>query len=221
MLLPTAPHSWDLSPTEAVAVQKALRHQLILQNQLPDTVQRVAGIDVGFEGRGAITRAAVAVLDYPSLALVESRIARRPTQFPYVPGLLSFREVPAILDALSLLEQPPDLMLIDGQGIAHPRRFGIASHLGVITRIPAIGVGKTRLVGTHGPVPEIRGLWTPLMDAGEVIGAVLRTRVRVSPLYISAGHRIGLESAVDWVMRCTTRFRLPETTRYAHRLASG
>ena len=221
MLLPTAPHSWDLSPTEAVAVQKALRHQVILENQLPETVQRVAGIDVGFEDRGAITRAAVAVLDYPSLALVESHIARRPTKFPYVPGLLSFREIPAILDALSLLEQRLDLMLIDGQGIAHPRRFGIASHLGVITRIPAIGVGKTRLVGTHGPVPESRGLWTPLMDAGEVIGAVLRTRVGVSPLYISAGHRIGLESAVDWVMRCTTRFRLPETTRHAHRLASG
>ena len=114
MLLPTAPHSWDLSPTEAVAVQQALRHQVILENQLPDTVQRVAGIDVGFEGRGAITRAAVAVLDYPSLTLVEPRIARRPTQFPYVPGLLSFREVPAVLDAPSLLEQPPYLMLIDG-----------------------------------------------------------------------------------------------------------
>lgn len=221
MLLPTAPHAWDLSPTEAVAVQRGLRHQVILEDQLPDSVHRVAGIDVGFEGQGAVTRAAVAVLDYPSLVLVESRIARRPTQFPYVPGLLSFREVPAILDALSLLEQSSDLMLVDGQGIAHPRRCGIASHLGVITGIPAVGVGKTRLVGTHGPVPETRGSWVALMDAGEVIGAVLRTRAGVSPLYISSGHRIGLESAVEWVMRCTTRFRLPETTRHAHRLASG
>lgn len=214
-------HRWDLSPSEAIAVQNELCHSVMQQDHLPESVQRVAGVDVGFEERGTVTRAAVAVLDYPTLALIETRIARRPTQFPYVPGLLSFREIPAILDALSLIEQLPDLILVDGQGIAHPRRLGIASHLGILTGIPTIGVGKTRLIGTHAPVPESRGDWVPLMEKGERIGAVLRTRVGVSPVYVSSGHRVCLETAVDWVMRCTRRFRLPETTRQAHRLASG
>ena len=222
MLVPSQrTHRWDLSPSEASAVQNELRRSVIQQDHLPESVQRVAGVDVGFEEQGTITRAAVAVLDYPTLALVESRIARRPTQFPYVPGLLSFREIPAILDALSLVEQLPDLILVDGQGIAHPRRLGIASHLGILTGFPTIGVGKTRLIGTHAPVPESRGDWVALMDKGERIGAVLRTRVGVRPVYVSPGHRVCLETAVHWVMRCTRRFRLPETARQTHRLASG
>jgi len=222
MLLPSQTiHRWDLSPSEAIAVQNELRHSVIQQDQLPKSVRRVAGVDVGFEEHGTITLAAVAVLDYPTLALVESRIARQPTQFPYVPGLLSFREIPAILDALRLVEQIPDLILVDGQGIAHPRRLGIASHLGILTGIPTIGIGKTRLVGTHGSVPEARGAWVPLMDKGERVGAVLRTRPGVSPIYVSPGHLVCMETAVDWVMRCTKKFKLPETTRQAHRLASG
>lgn len=188
---------------------------------MPERIQRVAGVDVGFEAGGATTRAAVAVLDYPSLALVESHIARAPTEFPYIPGLLSFREIPAILAALEQLQTRPDLVLADGQGIAHPRRLGIAAHLGVLTGLPSIGVGKTRLIGTHDTVPDQRGAWTPLMDNDEVVGAVLRTRPGVRPVFVSIGYRLCLETAVAWVMRCTGRYRLPETTRQAHRIASG
>ena len=163
----------------------------------------------------------MAVLDFPGLEAVEQSVVRLPTSFPYVPGLLSFREIPAVLAALERLIDLPDLILVDGQGYAHPRRFGIASHLGVLTDLPTIGVGKTRLLGYYDEPPEERGSWTPLRDKGEVIGAVLRTRERVKPLFISAGHRISLETAVAYVMRCTRRYRLPETTRRAHRLASG
>ena len=181
----------------------------------------VAGVDVGFEADGTVTRAAVAVLRYPELDLLETAIARRPTEFPYVPGLLSFRELPAVLEALAQLREPPDLLLCDGQGVAHPRRLGIASHLGLLVDIPSIGVAKTRLCGTHVEPPNLRGAWTPLWANEEVIGAVLRTRTGVKPLYISSGHRIGLETALKYVMGCCTRYRLPETTRHAHRLASG
>jgi len=155
------------------------------------------------------------------LVLREQAVARRPTAFPYIPGLLSFREVPAVLEALQLLRRLPDMLLCDGQGMAHPRRFGIACHLGVLTDLPAIGVAKSRLLGTCAAVADGKGSRQPLYDKGEVIGTVLRTRRGVQPLYISVGHRVGLESAVDIVLRCTTRYRLPETTRAAHKLASG
>ena len=203
-----------------MALQRALRAHLVLEDRL-GPVRRVAGVDVGFEANGTVTRAAVAVLGYPDLDLLETAIARRPTEFPYVPGLLSFRELPAVLDALERLREPPDLLLCDGQGIAHPRRLGIASHLGLLVDIPSIGVAKTRLLGTHEEPPDRRGAWTPLWADGEIIGAVLRTRLGVKPLYVSPGHRIGLETAVAFVMGCCNRYRLPETTRHAHRLASG
>jgi deoxyribonuclease V len=213
-------HPWTLDPAEAMALQRELRAHLILTDRL-GPVRRVAGVDVGFEARGAVTRAAVAVLRYPELDLLETAIARRPTTFPYLPGLLSFRELPAVLEALAQLGEPPDLLLCDGQGIAHPRRFGLASHLGLLVDIPAIGVAKTRLCGTHEEPPNRRGAWTPLWAEGEIVGAVLRTRVGVKPLYVSPGHRIGLETALAYAMGCCTRYRLPETTRHAHRLASG
>jgi deoxyribonuclease V len=209
-----------LTPAEAVALQKTLATRIELTDRLGE-IRHIAGVDVGFEGGGTVTRAAVAVLDAGSLQLVDYAIARRPTEFPYIPGLLSFREIPAILDALAGLETRPDLLLVDGQGVAHPRRIGIASHLGLLADLPSIGVGKSRLTGRHGPVPEGRGEWTPLEDKGETIGAVLRSRAGVAPLYISPGHRICLETALSWVMRTLTRYRLPETTRWAHRLASG
>lgn len=155
------------------------------------------------------------------MQLQEQAIARRPTSFPYIPGLLSFREIPTVLDALGQLQIQPDLLLCDGQGIAHPRRFGIACHLGLLVDLPSIGVAKSRLIGQHQEVAEQRGSWQPLLDQGEVIGAVLRTRPKTKPLYISPGHRISLETAITYVMSCTTRYRLPETTRWAHRLASG
>ncbi|QSA96888.1 deoxyribonuclease V [Methylococcus sp. EFPC2] len=213
-------HPWNVTPSEAVAIQKSLREYLVLTDDFGE-IRCVAGVDCGFEDGGTTTRAAVAVLSFPGLQPVDQAVARLPTTFPYVPGLLSFREVPAILAALEGLRQAPDLLLVDGQGYAHPRRLGIACHLGLLTGLPAIGVGKTRLIGKHDEPPTERGSWVPLLDKGEVVGAVLRSRVGVQPLYVSAGHRIGLATAVDWVMRCTTRYRLPETTRAAHGLASG
>lgn len=212
-------HRWDLKPAEAIALQVRLARRVVHVDRLR-RVRHVCGVDVGFEEDGRVTRAAAAVLSYPELDLVDFALARRPTSFPYIPGLLSFREAPAALEAIGALRITPDLLLCDGQGIAHPRRCGVASHIGVLAGIPSIGVAKTRLVGVHGRVPERRGAWTPLMDDGERIGAVLRTRPGVKPLYVSTGHRVSLETAVAWVMACTRRFRLPETTRWAHRLAS-
>ena len=213
-------HPWDVSPKEAIGIQQALQKQLNLRDDFGE-IKTVAGVDVGFEKNNSITRAAIAVLDFESLELRETAIARRPTTFPYIPGLLSFREIPAILQAMLQLKRPPDLLLCDGRGIAHPRRFGIAAHLGLLTAIPSVGVAKSRLIGTHADVPEERGAHVPLMDGEEQIGVVLRTRAHVRPLYISSGHRVGIASAVAFVMKCTTRYRLPETTRHAHRLASG
>lgn len=213
-------HSWNLDPAEAIALQQKLRHYIVTDDRL-GSVQQVAGVDVGFEDNFSITRAAVVVLSYPELELLEKSIARRPTTFAYVPGLLSFREIPAVLEALEKLSTRPDLLICDGQGIAHPRRMGIAAHLGLITDMPAIGVAKTRLCGTHGRVPDRKGEWTPLRDGDEIIGAVLRTREGVKPVFVSPGHRISLETAIDYVMGCVTRYRLPETTRRADRLASA
>lgn len=213
-------HAWPQTSEAAIAIQQQLRDQVITQDQL-GTVNLVAGVDVGFESGGAITRAAVAVLSFPDLKLVEQAIARLPTSFPYVPGLLSFREIPAVLEALAQLQTPPDLLLCDGQGIAHPRRLGIASHIGLLVDLPTVGVGKSLLVGKYEEPPNDRGAWTPLHHRGETIGAVLRTRPGTKPLYISSGHRVSLPTALDYVMRCTTKFRLPETTRFAHKLASG
>jgi len=165
-------------------------------------------------------RAAAVILGFPSLEQIESAIAHLPVRFPYIPGLLSFRELPVLLAAVGKLTFLPDLILCDGQGYAHPRRFGIACHLGLVLDRPSIGVGKSRLVGEHEAVPDRRGAWTPLVCNGEIVGAALRTRPGVRPVYVSAGHRISLETAIDYVMACTTRYRLPETTRQADRLAS-
>ncbi len=211
---------WPTDVAAARAVQERLRERVVRRDAL-GPVRRVAGVDVGFEQGGSVTRAAIAVLDFPSLEPRDQAIARRPTRFPYVPGYLSFRELPAVLDALDRLDTPPDLLLCDGQGLAHPRRFGIACHLGVLTDLPSIGVAKSRLTGTHAEPPPEKGAWAPLLDGDEIIGAVLRTRAGVRPVYVSIGHRVSLETAIDYVLRCTTRYRLPETTRRAHRLASG
>jgi len=213
-------HEWALTAEAAIVIQQDLRQEVITQDQF-GAVNYVAGVDVGFEQEGAITRAAIAVLSYPELQLCETAIARRPTTFPYIPGFLSFREVPAVLDALEQLKMTPDLLLCDGQGLAHPRRFGIACHLGILTKLPAIGVAKSRLIGTYSEVPDERGAWVPLLHKEDTIGAVLRTRIKTHPLYISSGHRVSLESAIAYVMGCTTKYRLPETTRHAHKLASG
>jgi deoxyribonuclease V len=213
-------HSWNLTPSEAIALQQRLRSRVVRLGR-PRAVRCVAGTDVGFERGGGVTRAAVVLLTFPGLELVDYAVARLPTRFPYVPGLLSFREIPALLAALGKLRAEPDLVLCDGHGYAHPRRFGIASHLGVYTGIPSIGVAKSRLVGEHGQPMQRRGAWVPLTDRGETIGAVLRTRPYTQPVYVSIGHRVSLPLAVRYALACATQYRLPETTRWAHRLASG
>lgn len=201
-------------------LQWELRGHIRLENRLPD-IATVGGADVGFEDGGRVTRAAVVVCDARDLTVLAQQIVRQPTRFPYVPGLLSFREAPAILDALAGLSQTPDLLLCDGHGYAHPRRMGVACHIGLATGLPTIGVGKTRLVGEYAPVPAERGSWSPLQDGDETVGAVLRTRNRVAPVFVSPGHRLDLHTAVAWVMACLHRYRLPEPIRAADRLASA
>ncbi|MEE8058736.1 MAG: deoxyribonuclease V [Pseudomonadales bacterium] len=213
-------HRWDLTTKEAKIIQTNLAENVCNIDQL-STVKLIAGTDVGFEANNTITRAAVIILSFPELKLVEYQIAKRPTTFAYIPGYLSFRECPALLDAMEQLQRTPDLILCDGQGIAHPRRFGIACHLGVLTGIPTIGVAKSRLLGKHKEVGIQKGDWQALIDKGETIGAVLRTRDNINPLFISPGHKISLQTSIDYVLRCTTRYRLPETTRWADGIASA
>ena len=214
-------HTWPSTLEEAIVIQEKLRYQVITEDQLSEPIQYVAGVDMGFEADGTISRAAVAVLSFPDLQVIETSLAHRPTTFPYVPGFLSFREIPAVLDALEKITTIPDIILCDGQGIAHPRRLGIASHLGLLIDMPTIGVAKSLLVGKHEELPEIKGSKQPLIYKGETIGAVLRSRTGVKPLYISSGHRISLPTAIDYVLRCTPKYRLPETTRIADKLASA
>lgn len=215
------PEGWPTTAHAAMALQTAMCPQVVTQDDLPDPVRYVAGVDAGFEENNTITRAAVVVLSFPELVLQESAIALCPTPLPYIPGLLSFREVPAILQALDQLTLKPDLILCDGQGIAHPRRFGIACHLGLLVDCATIGAAKSRLIGHHDDLPPEKGSWVPLIDQGETIGAVLRTRAHTRPLFVSPGHRISLPTAIDYVLRCTPQYRLPETTRLADRLASN
>jgi deoxyribonuclease V len=216
-------HDWPTTLQEAQAIQQRLRSQVITHDDFGE-VRTIAGVDAGYEGDPqagqAIARAAVVVLAYPSLKPLDYMVARRPAPIPYVPGFLSFREAPAVLAALDELRVRPDLLICDGQGIAHPRRLGIATHVGLLAEIPSIGCAKSLLVGRHDPVPDERGAYVPLTHRGEQIGVVLRTRVGVKPVYISVGHRISLPSAIDFVMACVTKYRLPETTRAADGLAS-
>jgi deoxyribonuclease V len=214
-------HTWSLTVDEAIKIQEKLKDEVITEDKLKEPIQYVAGVDMGFEADGTISRAAVAVLSFPDLQLQETSLARRPTTFPYIPGFLSFREIPAVLDALEKIKTIPDIILCDGQGIAHPRRFGIACHLGLLVDMPTIGVAKSLLVGKHQEIPDIRSSWQPLIHRGETIGAVLRTRVGVKPIYVSSGHKVSLPTAIDYVLRCTTKYRLPETTRIADKLASN
>jgi deoxyribonuclease V len=208
------------SVSEAKQIQESLRTQVVIHDQF-DIPHIIAGIDVALPQRGSLTRAAVVLLTYPDLTLIETAITEIPTQFPYIPGFLSFREIPAILKALESLQNQPDLIFCDGQGLAHPRRFGIACHLGVLLDKPTIGVAKSRLIGTHSAVPLEKGEWVPLWEHQERLGAVLRSRTKVKPLYISPGHRISIETAMDYVQKTLTRYRLPEPTRLADKLSKN
>lgn len=201
-------------------VQEELRAQVRIADEF-GALTTVAGVDAGFEDEGATARAAVVVLSFPGLEPLDYAVARGPARFPYIPGFLSFREAPVILDALAMLAVAPDLVICDGQGIAHPRRLGIASHLGVLSGLPTIGCAKSLLVGSHPPLPDERGARVPLTHRREQVGWLLRTRPGVKPVYVSPGHRVALASAAELVMACVTRYRLPETTRYAHNLASN
>lgn len=211
-------HRWDVTPEEAVALQQQLRRQVVLQADL-GRVERVAGVDVSFRGDRA--RAAVVVLSFPQLTVVERALAEVPVTFPYIPGLLSFREGPAVLAAFERLTLWPDLVIFDGQGLAHPRRFGLACHLGLFLDLPSIGCAKSRLCGTYQEPGPFRGEWSPLYDGEEVIGAALRSHPAKEVLFVSPGHRMDLETAIRYVLSCCANHRLPETTRWAHRLAGN
>ncbi|HBX70268.1 MAG TPA: deoxyribonuclease V [Chloroflexi bacterium] len=214
-------HRWDLSPQEAIRTQKELRLRLLLTPLADANIRLVAGVDVGLPRSAKIARAAIAVLDYATMELIEQSTAEMPVPFPYLPGLLSFREMPVILAALAGLQSSPDVFIVDGHGYAHPRRFGLACHLGVWLDQPAIGCGKSILTGETGALAGPRGSITPLRDGEETIGLAIRTRENVKPVYISIGHRIDLESAARIVLNCGRGLRLPEPIRWAHRLASA
>lgn len=203
---------WPRSLAEARLLQERLRSQVVTEDQL-SVVQRVAGVDAHYHGDRLW--AAIAVMTFPDLVITESALINRPLTFPYVPGLLSFREAPATLELFDRLSEKPDLLLVDGQGLAHPRRFGLACHLGVLADVPTIGVAKSRLIGTYQEPGIERGAWSELVDHGEIIGAVVRTRSAVRPVFVSIGHRISLKTAIDLVLCCTGCFRLPEPIHVA------
>ena len=213
-------HPWPQTIEEAIAIQEQLRSEVITENQL-ETVRYVAGVDVGYDSADEVSRAAVTVLSFPDLQLQQQAVVRTPTAFPYIPGFLSFREVPAVLEALENISLRPDLILCDGQGLAHPRRFGLACHLGVLTGIATIGVAKNRFMGEHSEVGLDRGSWQPLLVEGATVGAALRTQTGVKPIYVSIGHKVNLITAIEYVLRCAPKYRLPETTRSADQLTSG
>ena len=213
-------HPWNLTPEQAIALQRELAVRIIREDQLDD-VRHIAGVDMAINEENGLARAAVVLLNYPTMEVVEQHIYEEPIRMPYVPGLLSFREAPAVLGAMSKLRQRPELVMVDGMGIAHPRRIGIASHLGLWLDLPTIGCGKSLFVGKYEKTAlgEEAGSWVPLIDKQEVIGAVVRTRTRVNPMFISIGHRISLQTSIHYVLACSKGYRLPEPTRLADKLS--
>ncbi len=213
-------HGWQLSPAEAVNLQRELAAQVSTKGW-PGNPRYIAGTDLAAGKAGGIATAAAVVLAYPEMKIAEVKLARGRLEWPYVPGLLSFREAPLVLAATESLSITPDLFIVDGQGTAHPRRIGLASHLGLFWDIPTIGCAKSLLKGSCEEPGTERGSWTEIRDRGEVIGAAVRTRERVRPVYVSPGHKISLEAAVYWVLACCRGYRLPEPTRLAHQAAGG
>ncbi len=207
-------HSWDITPRQAVALQRELAAN-VRSEPLPSAPRTIGGTDCAFVRGGQGILAVAVLLDPDTLDVLAESVVERDCTFPYVPGLLSFREAPAVLAAIEALPQRPDLLMVDGQGLAHPRRFGLACHVGCWLDLPAIGVAKSRLCGQHLEPPCDRGGRATLRDGGEVIGEVVRTRTGVRPLYVSIGHRVTLEEAVAWTLHAARRYRLPEPTRQA------
>lgn len=213
-------HDWNVTPKQAIEIQKKLASTVSTQDEFGE-LALVGGLDVGFEQNNTVARAAAVTLTFPDLEPAEYSLVKRPVEFPYVPGLLSFREIPAAMDALEKLSVLPDIILCDGHGLAHPRRFGMACHLGIVTGIPTIGVAKKLLVGEPDHLDAKRGSRADLWHKNEKIGLLLRTREDVKPVYVSVGHKMSLSTAADVTLACTTRYRLPETTRLADRYASN
>jgi deoxyribonuclease V len=217
-MTPEVAHPWDVTVEEAMDIQRRLAPVAHAAPPIAlDAVRLVAGVDVSYADRA---RGAVVVLRYPEMEVVEQATATRDDAFPYVPGLLSFREVPVALDALAKLRATPDVLICDGQGYAHPRRFGLACHLGLVTGIASVGCAKTWLIGAYSQPREEQGDRSPLLAGNEIIGMALRSRPHTRPLYVSAGYRVTLEQAVEVVVRCLRGYRLPEPIRAADHLAT-
>jgi deoxyribonuclease V len=213
-------HSWQVSITQALDIQLGLAARVSKVSEVT-TPRFIAGVDISASKAQEMATGAVVILSYPELRLVETKIVNEKLNFPYIPGLLSFRESPLVLAACEKLTITPDLILVDGQGVAHPRRMGLASHLGLFLNTPTIGCAKSRLCGTH-KVPGVEpGSYAELTDNGEIIGAVLRTKLGASPVFVSIGHKVDLQTAIHWVLECCRGYRLPEPARLAHLAAGG
>ncbi len=218
---PAFAHSWNVSPREAQEIQRQL-YPHVLVEPLDHQPKIVAGVDASVKGNR--TRAAVVLCSYPELVPLQASTAEMDVSFPYIPGLFTFREGPVVLAALEQLHDKPDVLMFDAQGLAHPRRMGIATHLGILLDTPTVGCAKSRLCGAYVEPDEHKGCWTCLMDENDtdqVIGAVVRTRTGVRPIFVSVGHRVNLETAVSLVLGCAARYRLPEPIRWAHRVSGG
>ncbi len=213
-------HDWKLNVSQAKDIQKQLAPEVLRTGEVA-TLQYIAGVDIAAGRASSIAQAAVVVLDYPDLKPVEIEVAQGILELPYIPGLLSFREAPLVLAAFRKIKLSPDIVMVDGQGIAHPRRLGIASHLGLLLDNVTVGCAKSRLCGSYITPAKEKGSYTDITDDGEIIGAALRTNTGIKPLFISTGHKISLENAVYWVMQCCRGYRLPEPTRLAHMAAGG
>jgi len=213
-------HTWQVSPNQAIDIQQRLAAQVSRKNEVTNP-HFIAGVDISVNKTGGLATASVVVLNYPELRLVETQIVNGQLEFPYIPGLLSFRESPLALLACQRLTITPDFMLVDGQGVAHPRRMGFASHLGLLLDTPTIGCAKSLLCGQHEVPGDEPGSYAEIVDRGETIGAALRTKPGVKPVYVSIGHRVDLQTAIYWVLECCRGYRLPEPTRLAHLAAGG
>ncbi len=214
-------HSWEVSLEEARDIQTRLASQVSLANAIPEQPHYVAGTDISPPDSSGVAWGAAVVMSLPDLQVIEVKRTQGKPGFPYIPGFLSFREAPLVLGALERLVTTPDFILADGQGLAHPRRFGLACHLGIFADTPTIGCAKSILRGRHGPLSGERGAWATLEDKGDVVGAALRTRGNVTPIYVSVGHKVDLPSALRWVLACGGGYRMPEPTRLAHQAAAG
>lgn len=213
-------HSWQVNPSQALDLQLKLASQVSRSNEVASP-QFIAGVDISVDRARGVATGAVVVLNYPELRLVETQVVAGEVTFPYVPGLLSFREAPLTLAACERLSVTPDLILVDGQGVAHPRRMGLASHLGLFLDTPTIGCAKSRLCGSHLVPGEQPGSYAELVDREETIGVALRTKAGTKPIYVSIGHKVDLEAAIHWVLECCRGYRIPEPTRLAHLAAGG